>query len=324
MSLPIGFFSPLPLPIMVPFMFMQSAAMALGFGSFFQYGKRKLSAMSNEEFNALTPEALTAQLMSSVNNMIPTVQQSFREMEKLNVLILNAMATYFTQGVEYLGGFLSGKNVPTTIGGSTFSPSNIPSGLSEVTGLSGLNDYLNQLNLDTGQQSDATLSDNQFVPQTSTTKVRVLYLKFHTWKLSELRRLLKIENRPLEKSIMLKVFNEKIQKLRTEGKIGSTKPIPPSTLVSIQKPMGRNEKLLHNKLTKYFTLYKNGLNTIAKWKTTVEFLQSKNRSIGSYRTNISKLQKKVNLYRDIFNVALKQSRNYKALTSLWGPIKSLQ
>ncbi len=109
MSLPIGFFSPLPLPIMVPFMFMQSAAMALGFGSFFQYGKRKLSAMSNEEFNALTPEALTSQLMSSINNMIPTVEQSFHQMESMNVMILEAMAKYFSQGVEFLDKWIIGR-----------------------------------------------------------------------------------------------------------------------------------------------------------------------------------------------------------------------
>ncbi len=80
-------------------MFMQSAAMALAFGSFFQYGKRKISAMSNEEFNPLTPEELTANLMSSVNNMIPTVQQSFHQMEQMNVLIQDAMAKYFNQAV---------------------------------------------------------------------------------------------------------------------------------------------------------------------------------------------------------------------------------
>ncbi len=108
MSLPIGFFSPLPLPIMVPFMFMQSAAMALGFGSFFQYGKRKLSAMSNKEFNALTPEALAAQLMSNVNNMIPTVEQSFKQMEHMNVLILEAMAKYFDQATSFLFKWLKG------------------------------------------------------------------------------------------------------------------------------------------------------------------------------------------------------------------------
>ncbi len=108
MSLPIGFFSPLPLPIMVPFMFMQSAAMALGFGSFFQYGKRKISSMSNDDFNVLTPEALTADLMSSVNNMIPTVQQSFHQMETMNVMILEAMAKYFDQAVTFLEKWIQG------------------------------------------------------------------------------------------------------------------------------------------------------------------------------------------------------------------------
>ncbi len=121
MSLPIGFFSPLPLPIMVPFMFMQSAAMALGFGSFFQYGKRKISSMSNDEFNELTPEALTAQLMSSVNNMIPTVEQSFHQMEQMNTMILQAMSKYFDQAIDFLGQWIQGrgeafvKNIHTEI-----------------------------------------------------------------------------------------------------------------------------------------------------------------------------------------------------------------
>ncbi len=89
-------------------MFMQSAAMALGFGSFFQYGKRKMSAMSNEEFNALTPEELTAQLMSSINNMIPTVEQSFKQMEQMNVMILQAMAKYFDQAIGFLNEWIKG------------------------------------------------------------------------------------------------------------------------------------------------------------------------------------------------------------------------
>ncbi len=89
-------------------MFMQSAAMALGFGSFFQYGKRKISSMSNDEFNALTPEALTSQLLSNVNNMIPPVQDSFRQMEQMNVMILAAMAKYFEQGIDYLEKWIQG------------------------------------------------------------------------------------------------------------------------------------------------------------------------------------------------------------------------
>ncbi len=46
-QLPIGFFMPLPLPIMIPFMMWQSAAIAAGFGTYFQCAKRKVSAMSN-------------------------------------------------------------------------------------------------------------------------------------------------------------------------------------------------------------------------------------------------------------------------------------
>ncbi len=100
-------------------MFMQSAAMALGFGSFFQYGKRKISSMSNEEFNVLTPEALTAQLLSNVNNMIPSVQQSFKHMEQMNVLILDAMANYFSQGVAKLEQWIQGRgeNLVSNISG---------------------------------------------------------------------------------------------------------------------------------------------------------------------------------------------------------------
>ncbi len=36
-------------------MAMQSGAMALEFGTYFQYGKRRISAMDNDEFNALKP-----------------------------------------------------------------------------------------------------------------------------------------------------------------------------------------------------------------------------------------------------------------------------
>ncbi len=111
-------------------MFMQSAAMALGFGSFFQYGKRRVSAMSNEEFNALTPEALTAQLITNINNMIPTVGQSFQQMEQMNVMILDAMAKYFNQAVTYLDQWLKGgfhnflHNVGA--GGDDFTGEDIP------------------------------------------------------------------------------------------------------------------------------------------------------------------------------------------------------
>ncbi len=146
-------------------MFMQSAAMALGFGSFFQYGKRKISSMSNDEFNILTPEALTSQLLSNVNNMIPSVESSFKQMEHMNVIILDSMAKYLGQGITFLNDLITGKRTVSTPGGTTFDVGNFPSNFQES--FAGIGDYLNQLNLDTGQKAEASLPE--FVPETSTT-----------------------------------------------------------------------------------------------------------------------------------------------------------
>jgi len=54
----IGGFSPMPLGIMAPFMAYQSATMAYAFGLNYEFGKRKIKSMSNEEFNSLSPEKL--------------------------------------------------------------------------------------------------------------------------------------------------------------------------------------------------------------------------------------------------------------------------
>ncbi len=81
MSLPLpSTFMPLPLAIMIPFMGMQSMVMAKQFGEGFQYGKRRISAMSNDEFNKLT----MGQLMQSTNNelkgLIPDMKLALEAM----------------------------------------------------------------------------------------------------------------------------------------------------------------------------------------------------------------------------------------------------
>ncbi len=58
MSSPISGFTAIPNPQMLAFMPIQSYLMMYFAGSGWQYGKRKISAMSNEEFNKLTPEQL--------------------------------------------------------------------------------------------------------------------------------------------------------------------------------------------------------------------------------------------------------------------------
>ncbi len=90
-------------------MFMQSAAMALAFGSNFQYGKRKISSMSNEDFNKMSALDMNIDLANTVNAMIPNVEQSFKQMEKMNITILDSMARYFAQAIEFGFDVLTGK-----------------------------------------------------------------------------------------------------------------------------------------------------------------------------------------------------------------------
>ncbi len=182
MSLPIGFFSPLPLPIMVPFMFMQSAAMALGFGSFFQYGKRKISSMSNEEFNVLTPEALTSQLISSIDNMIPSVESSFHQMEKMNEMILQAMAKYFDQAVGFLDRWITqrGQNFVQNVQEGIIDP--VQGAADDVT--SQIQDfYIEQISTETGPGRAGGVDSDyaQETPQVQTKKYNAIEQYASQW-----------------------------------------------------------------------------------------------------------------------------------------------
>lgn len=55
---PFGGFAPFPNTISTALLAYQSEAIGYGFGIKFQYAKRAIGAMSNEEFNALTPDLI--------------------------------------------------------------------------------------------------------------------------------------------------------------------------------------------------------------------------------------------------------------------------
>ncbi len=111
--LPIGFFMPLPLPIMIPFMMWQSAAIAAGFGTYFQFAKRRVSAMSNEEFNKADPHELVNSMYEDIVKSIP---DSFAKVDSLTPVILQSMNVMLDQAVKWLAGVISGNlfdNAPT-------------------------------------------------------------------------------------------------------------------------------------------------------------------------------------------------------------------
>ncbi len=104
-QLPIGFFMPLPLPVMIPFMMWQSAAIAAGFGTYFQFAKRKVSAMSNEEFNKADPHKLVSDLYDDIIQAMPS---SFAKIDSMTPIILDSMLKMLTNAAEWFSGILGG------------------------------------------------------------------------------------------------------------------------------------------------------------------------------------------------------------------------
>ncbi len=67
---------------------IQSAVMAKQFGENFQYGKRRISAMSNAEFNKLTPQKIQEQANLELKAMIPSMQQSIIDMNEFQKFVI--------------------------------------------------------------------------------------------------------------------------------------------------------------------------------------------------------------------------------------------
>ncbi len=88
----IGFFAPLPLALMMPFMAGQSMLMGDAFGKAYQYGKRKISAMTNEEFNKLTPQQLGQEIATDYSAMIPSLQTAIKQSSVFQSMIIQEMA----------------------------------------------------------------------------------------------------------------------------------------------------------------------------------------------------------------------------------------
>ncbi len=79
---------PLPLAMMIPFMGIQSMVMAKQFGENFQYGKRRISAMSNDDFNKLTPAKLLSNANDELRSQIPLMKQSMEDMREFQTFIV--------------------------------------------------------------------------------------------------------------------------------------------------------------------------------------------------------------------------------------------
>jgi len=85
----------------------QSFAMGQAFGTSFQYGKRKISSMSNEEFNKLDATQAHLDIQHDITQMIPAMNESFDRMKSFQIDILKSMLDTIKEGAEQFWNWVS-------------------------------------------------------------------------------------------------------------------------------------------------------------------------------------------------------------------------
>ncbi len=106
-------------------MMSQSWIMMYAAGGAWQYGKRRISAMSNEEFNKLLPIDLLKEHTEMLRSAIPTISKSIQDMTPLINTLMTQFGTFVNEAIKAIpqtitnvlgtpGGEFS--NIPTTAG----------------------------------------------------------------------------------------------------------------------------------------------------------------------------------------------------------------
>ncbi len=116
MSSPISGFTAIPNPQMLAFMPIQSYLMMYFAGSGWQYGKRKISAMSNEEFNKLTPEQLLQQHSIELKNMLPTLERSLNDVTPLVRILIEQYGDFIKAALQAIPQAVQNAGIPILTG----------------------------------------------------------------------------------------------------------------------------------------------------------------------------------------------------------------
>ncbi len=121
MSLPISGFTAVPNPMMLSFLATQGFAIMYYGGAGWQFGKRKVSGMSNEEVNKMSPNDFLMKLHSETKTMVPTMAQGMQDMTPLVKTTLVLFGQYIREAIKAFP-----KVVQAIVGGDGGEFSNIP------------------------------------------------------------------------------------------------------------------------------------------------------------------------------------------------------
>ncbi len=109
-------FLPIPLAMMIPFMGAQSLVLGKAFGEGFQYGKRKISSLTNEEFNKLTPSDIAANSRRELQQMIPEMKASITDMRDFQSFIVHELIATAKQLPDDIFSGITGQGKGTPAG----------------------------------------------------------------------------------------------------------------------------------------------------------------------------------------------------------------
>ncbi len=127
MSSPLSGFTAVPNPQMLAFMGAQSFIMMYQAGEGWQYGKRRISAMSNEEFNKLTPQIVMEKQAVVLRDSLGTIQRSMNDMTPMIRTIIEQYGDFLRETIKAIPqtveNILHDPNHPT--GGSSLPPAGV-------------------------------------------------------------------------------------------------------------------------------------------------------------------------------------------------------
>ncbi len=299
MPLPISGFTAIPNPYMIPFMGTQTAVIGMMFGITYQGYKRKISAMSNEDFNKLDVIEYAMSEMRKLTQATPQMEQMFAEMRPM----VQIMA-------KELGNLL--KELPDIVS------STVDTALSSDGRLGSKNLAVAQFVTlpvapDVGHQIAQHTPQNQVSSSPTDTGSG----NYGSWTLKQLsdRRRWYIKNNKEIPGELTHAYQRKLGTTKAENTQGNTTVSSPKPNVPIQqaiKPLSRGNQALMDSYSKYGALIVKATNAIAKAQSDIRtfnnissrvpsVLKQKVQNIKKRNEIIQSNQKSLITYKQIFN-----------------------
>ncbi len=129
MSSPLSAFTAIPNPQMPAFLGAQSFIMMYQAGEGWQYGKRRISALSNEDFNQITPQSLMERQAMELKGAIPIIERSMNNMTQMVPMIIQQYGDFIREAIKAMP-----QMVQNIVGGQA--------GANLQSNMAGLNDVL--------------------------------------------------------------------------------------------------------------------------------------------------------------------------------------